>query len=136
MNTIIESRDDIFDEERFISIPRPRDMIQQSFSKNTIQAEDASGGTNYVPEIRKSIRARKAKSFGSDFQLYLVEGTRDETMSQHQYCFNIEEDPKTFSEAMASRDVHLWKEAFMMRLILLCITILGYWLIYLLVARH
>nr|KAJ0212594.1 hypothetical protein LSAT_V11C400219000 [Lactuca sativa] len=111
VNTVIESRDAIFDEERFTSIPRPRDMIHQSSSKSTTQAEDVSGGASSVPELRKSTRARKAKSFGSDFQLYLVEGTRNETISQHQYCFNIEEDPKTFSEAMASRDVHFWKEA-------------------------
>nr|KAJ0186750.1 hypothetical protein LSAT_V11C900460560 [Lactuca sativa] len=111
VNTMIESRDAIFDEERFTSIPRPRDMIHQSSSKSTTQAEDVSGGASSVPEPRKSTRARKAKSFGSDFQLYLVEGIRNETISQHQYCFNIEEDPKTFSEAMASRDVHFWKEA-------------------------
>nr|KAJ0219071.1 hypothetical protein LSAT_V11C300118320 [Lactuca sativa] len=111
VNTVIESRDAIFDEERFTSIPRPRDMIQQSFNKNTTQAGDDSGGTSSVPELRKSTRARKVKSFGSDFQLYLVEGTRNETICQHQYCFNIEEDPKTFSEAMGSRDVHFWKEA-------------------------
>nr|KAJ0211662.1 hypothetical protein LSAT_V11C400220750 [Lactuca sativa] len=82
VNTIIEPSDDIFDEERFTYIPRPRDMIQESFSKNTTQAEDASG----------------------------VEGTRDETVSQHQYCFNIEEDPNNFSEAMDSRDVYFWKK--------------------------
>nr|KAJ0197979.1 hypothetical protein LSAT_V11C700346810 [Lactuca sativa] len=111
VNTVIESRDVIFDEERFTSIPRPRDMIHQSSSKSTTQAEDVSGGASFVPEPRRSTRARKAKSFGSDFQLYLVEGTRNETISQHQYCFNIEEDPKTFSEAMDSRDVHFWKEA-------------------------
>nr|KAJ0207190.1 hypothetical protein LSAT_V11C500269530 [Lactuca sativa] len=105
VNTVIESRDAIFDEERFTSIPRPRDMIHQSSSKSATQAEDVSGGASFVPEPRKSTRARKAKSFGSDFQLYLVEGTRNETISQHQYCFNIEEDPKTFSEAMDSRDV-------------------------------
>nr|KAJ0207161.1 hypothetical protein LSAT_V11C500238120 [Lactuca sativa] len=104
VNTVIESRDAIFDEERFTSIPRPRDMIHQSSSKSTTQAEDVSGGASSIPEPRKSTRARKAKSFGSDFQLYLVEGTRNENISQHQYCFNIEEDPKTFSEAMASRD--------------------------------
>nr|KAJ0195032.1 hypothetical protein LSAT_V11C700367740 [Lactuca sativa] len=99
VNIIIESRDAIFDEERFTSIPRPRDMIQQSFSKKTTQAEEAFGGTSYVPKLRMSSRARKAKSFGSDFQLYLVEGTKDEN-----------EHPKTFSEAMASIDVHFWKE--------------------------
>nr|KAJ0189301.1 hypothetical protein LSAT_V11C800397780 [Lactuca sativa] len=75
VNTVIESRDAIFDEERFTSIPRPRDMIQQSFNKNKTQAGDDSGGTSSVPELRKSTRARKAKSFGSNFQLYLVEGT-------------------------------------------------------------
>nr|KAJ0210442.1 hypothetical protein LSAT_V11C400201490 [Lactuca sativa] len=111
VNTVIESRDAIFDEERFTSIPRPRDMIHQSSSKSTTQAEDVSGGASSVPEPSKRTRARKAKSFGYNFQLYLVEGTRNETISQHQYCFNIEEDPKTFSETMASRDVHFWKEA-------------------------
>nr|KAJ0200300.1 hypothetical protein LSAT_V11C600326060 [Lactuca sativa] len=111
INTVIESRDAIFDEEIFTSIPRPRDTIHQSSNKSITQAEDVSGGATSVPEPRKSTRARKAKSFGSDFQLYLVEGTRNETISQHQYCFDIEEDPKTFSEAMASRDVHFWKEA-------------------------
>nr|KAJ0190686.1 hypothetical protein LSAT_V11C800401250 [Lactuca sativa] len=84
-------------------------MVHQSSSKSTTQFEDVSSGASSEP--RKSTRARKAKSFGSDFQLYLVEGTRNETISQHQYCFNVEEDPKTFSEAMASRDVHFWKEA-------------------------
>nr|KAJ0185985.1 hypothetical protein LSAT_V11C900489420 [Lactuca sativa] len=133
---LIESRDDIFDEERFTSIPRPRDMIHQSSSKSTTQAKDVSGGASFVPEPWKSTRSREAKSFGSDFQLYLVEGTRNETISQHQYCFNVEEDPKTFGEAMASRMFIFGKRKFMMRLILSCITILGYWLIYLLVARH
>ncbi|KAI3507960.1 hypothetical protein L1887_22957 [Cichorium endivia] len=110
VNTVIESRDAIFDEERFTSIPRPRDLIQQSFSKNTTQGEDVSAGTSFVPGPRRGTRTRKAKSFGSDFQLYLVEGTRDETISEHQYFYIIEDDPKIFSEAMASRDVHFWKE--------------------------
>nr|KAJ0209380.1 hypothetical protein LSAT_V11C400224460 [Lactuca sativa] len=110
VNTMIESIDTIFDEERFPYMPRPRDMINQSSSKSTTQAEDVSGGASSVLEPLKSTRVRKAKSFGSDFQLYLVEGTRNETICQHQYCFNIE-DPKTFSEVMASRDVHFWKEA-------------------------
>ncbi|GKB73902.1 zinc finger, CCHC-type containing protein [Tanacetum coccineum] len=100
-----ESRDAIFDEERFTSIPRPRGMIQPSSSKIV---EDEIEGTDDVPVPsvpRKSTRTRKAKSFGSDFQLYLVEGTRDKTLSQREYCFIIEEDPRTLSEAMASRDV-------------------------------
>nr|GFA21657.1 hypothetical protein [Tanacetum cinerariifolium] len=86
-------------------------MIQTSSSKI---AEDEVEGTDDVPGpsvLRKSTRTRKAKSFGFDFQLYLVEGTRDKTLSQREYCFIIEEDPRTLSEAMASRDVAFWKEA-------------------------
>nr|GEV52843.1 zinc finger, CCHC-type [Tanacetum cinerariifolium] len=78
VNSIIESRDAIFDEERFTSIPRPRGMIQPSSSEIT---EDE------------------------------VEGTRNKTLSLREYCFIIEEDPRTLSEAMASRDVAFWKEA-------------------------
>nr|GFC90807.1 zinc finger, CCHC-type [Tanacetum cinerariifolium] len=29
---------------------------------------------------------------------------------QHSYCFNVEDDPKTFDEAMKSQDVTFWKE--------------------------
>nr|GFD10951.1 zinc finger, CCHC-type [Tanacetum cinerariifolium] len=81
VNSIIESRDAIFDKERFTSIPRPRGMIQPSSSKIT---EDEVEGTDDVPGPsvpKKSTRTRKAKSFGSNFQLYLVEGTRDKTLS-------------------------------------------------------
>nr|GEU85946.1 zinc finger, CCHC-type [Tanacetum cinerariifolium] len=67
VNSIIKSRDVIFDEERFTSIPRPRGMIQPSSSKI---AEDEVEGTDDVPGLfvpRKSTRTRKAKFFGSDF---------------------------------------------------------------------
>nr|GFA85641.1 hypothetical protein [Tanacetum cinerariifolium] len=83
VNSIIESGDAIFDEERFTSIPRPIGMIQPSSSKIT---ENEVEGTDDVPGPsvpRKSTRTRKAKSFGS----------------------------KDLSEAMASRDVAFWKEA-------------------------
>nr|GEV97328.1 zinc finger, CCHC-type [Tanacetum cinerariifolium] len=82
VNSIIKSRDAIFDEEWFTYISRPRGMIQPSFCKIV---EDEVEGTDDVPGPsvpRKSTRTRKAKSFGSDFQLYLVEGTRDKTLSQ------------------------------------------------------
>ena len=68
-------------------LPRPRDMVQKSSSKILTQAEYIGGGTDSVPgltEPRRSNRPRKAKPFGYDFQLYLVEGTRDETVSQYQ----------------------------------------------------
>ncbi|GJT21958.1 zinc finger, CCHC-type containing protein [Tanacetum coccineum] len=57
-----------------------------------------------TPTVRRSNRARVAKSFGSG-QLYLVEGSRDEIGSQYSYCYSIEEDPKTFDNAMKSYDL-------------------------------
>ncbi|GJV74865.1 zinc finger, CCHC-type containing protein [Tanacetum coccineum] len=35
----------------------------------------------------------------------------DEVSDQHFCCFNVEDDPKTFDEAMKSQDVAFWKEA-------------------------
>ncbi|GJW13918.1 zinc finger, CCHC-type containing protein [Tanacetum coccineum] len=84
INSIIESRDAIFDEHKLSSVPRPS---QRS-----------------LPELRKSKRHRTPKDFGPEFQVYLIEGTMDEVSDQHSYCFNVADDPKTFDEAMKSQD--------------------------------
>jgi len=59
----------------------------------------------------KSKRGRIEKSFGPDFQLYLVEGSRDEIGFKYSYCYHIDDEPRTFNEAMTSNDVAFWKEA-------------------------
>ncbi|GKF82252.1 zinc finger, CCHC-type containing protein [Tanacetum coccineum] len=115
INSIIESRDAIFDENRFSSVPRLSLRIPN-------QTEDIGGSvvpkevTEEVvqqpePELRKGKRNRTPKNFRPEFQLYLIEGTRDEVFDQHPFCFNVEDDPKTFDEAMKSQDVAFWKEA-------------------------
>ncbi|GKC78191.1 zinc finger, CCHC-type containing protein [Tanacetum coccineum] len=111
INSIIESRDAIFDENRFSSVPRPSLRIPNG-------TEDIGGSVvpkevvqQPEPELRKSKRNMTPKNFGPKFQLYLIEGTRDEVSDQHSYCFNVEDDPKTFDEAMKSQDVAFWKEA-------------------------
>ena len=110
VNTVIESRDAIFDETRFSSIPRPKDLISNVDEGQN--SETLGGRSDPEPQqVRKSKRGRIAKNFGSDFQLYLVEGSRDEVGLQYSYCYSIEDDPKTFNEAMESRDVAFWKEA-------------------------
>ncbi|GKD28041.1 zinc finger, CCHC-type containing protein [Tanacetum coccineum] len=97
-----ESRDAIFDENRFSSIPRPKDIIPNS---NESQRDDHSNDVpSETPEPRKGKIVRKAKSYGSDFQLYLVEGSRDQIGSQYSYCYSIEEYPRTYSEVMQYRD--------------------------------
>ncbi|GJT05574.1 zinc finger, CCHC-type containing protein [Tanacetum coccineum] len=109
INYIIESRDAIFDKNRFSSVPKP----SLSIPKGT---EDIGGlvvpkkVTEEVvqqpePELRKSKKNRTSKNFGPEFQLYLIEGTRDEVSDQHSYCFNVKDYPKTFNEAMKSHDV-------------------------------
>ncbi|RVW29768.1 Retrovirus-related Pol polyprotein from transposon TNT 1-94 [Vitis vinifera] len=66
---------------------------------------------------RKSQRARKEKVLGSDeidsqrISFYLVEGNREDIIRKISIVLQIEEDPKTYKEAMASRDVAFWKEA-------------------------
>ena len=43
--------------------------------------------------------------------IFLMEGNRDNVLNKISILLNIKEDPKTFKEAMASRDVAFWKEA-------------------------
>ncbi|GJZ21312.1 zinc finger, CCHC-type containing protein [Tanacetum coccineum] len=79
INSIIESRDAIFDENSFSSIPRPKDIIP---NLDESQRDDHSDDVpSEIPEPRKGKRVQKAKSYGSDFQLYLVEGSSDQVGS-------------------------------------------------------
>ncbi|GJT05690.1 zinc finger, CCHC-type containing protein [Tanacetum coccineum] len=109
INIIIESRDAIFDENCFSTIPRPKVILPNSDeSQRDDHSNDVSSET---PVPRKSKRARKAKLYGCDFQLYLVEGSRDQIGSQYSCYYSIEEDLRTYNEAMKSQDVAFWKEA-------------------------
>ncbi|CAM8966649.1 unnamed protein product [Rhodiola kirilowii] len=102
IRTVIESRDAIFDEKIFTSTSMPKDL-------NLVPSANQDSNDTQISEFR-SKRARKEKSFGNDFHIYLVEGTRDEVSSQYMYCHVIESDPKTFDEAMKSQYVSFWKE--------------------------
>ncbi|GKD80558.1 zinc finger, CCHC-type containing protein, partial [Tanacetum coccineum] len=115
INSKIESMDAIFDENRFSSVPIPSlripngtediggSVVPKEVTEEVIQKPE--------PELRKSKRNRTPKDFGPEFQLYLIEGTRDEVSDQHSYCYNVKDDSKTFDEAMKSQDVAFWKEA-------------------------
>ncbi|GJX29714.1 zinc finger, CCHC-type containing protein [Tanacetum coccineum] len=85
INSIIESRDAIFDENRLSSVHRP--------SLRILNGTKYIGGSVVPEEVTKEV------------------GTRDEVSNQHSYCFNVEDDPKTFDEAMKSQDVAFFKEA-------------------------
>nr|GEV21450.1 zinc finger, CCHC-type [Tanacetum cinerariifolium] len=66
INSIIESRDAIFDENHFSSIPRPKNIIPNVQESQRDDHSDAVPSEIFEP--RKGKRVRKAKSYGSDFQ--------------------------------------------------------------------
>ncbi|GKE89500.1 zinc finger, CCHC-type containing protein [Tanacetum coccineum] len=105
INIIIESRDVIFNKNRFSSVPRLNLRIPNRIDDigGSVVREEVVQQPE--PELRKRKRNKTLKIFGPEFQLYLIEGTRDKVSDQHSYSFNVEDDHKTFDEAMKSQDV-------------------------------
>ncbi|GKC47589.1 hypothetical protein Tco_1065311 [Tanacetum coccineum] len=106
------SRDAIFDENRFSSVPKPsqRSLIDgtKNFGGLVVPKEVTEEVVQQPePDLRKSKRNKTPKDFRPKFQLYLIKGIRDEVSDQHSYCFNVEDDPKTFDKAIKSQDVAL-----------------------------
>nr|GEW11658.1 hypothetical protein [Tanacetum cinerariifolium] len=105
INLIIESKDAISNENRFSSVLRPSLRIP-SVTKDicgSVVLEEVTEEVvtqQHEPELRKCRRNRTPKAFNPEFQLYLIKGTWDEVSDQYSYCFNVEDDPKTFDEAM------------------------------------
>ena len=60
---------------------------------------------NESNELRRSERAKPEKSFGPDFVIYLVEGTRKTYCKQTMISLNMDLDPLTFEKFMKSQDV-------------------------------
>ncbi|MBK5586762.1 hypothetical protein JJ722_23145, partial [Salmonella enterica subsp. enterica serovar Typhi] len=84
VNTIIESRDAILDEQRFSTLPKTID----SGSNKKEPAVESSRSGNEITELRRSKKARRDTSFDPDFVTYLVKGTRGEVSNKIAYCVN------------------------------------------------
>nr|GEW44962.1 hypothetical protein [Tanacetum cinerariifolium] len=93
INSINKSRDAIFDENRFSSVPRPSlrvlngtEYIGVSEVSDEVPSEVTKEFADEIlvqqpepeAELRKSKRHRIPKSFGPKFLLYKIKGTRDE----------------------------------------------------------
>ncbi|GJZ08256.1 zinc finger, CCHC-type containing protein, partial [Tanacetum coccineum] len=116
INSIIKSRDAIFNENRFslvsrysLRIPNGTKDIGGSVVLEEVIKEVVTQQPE--PDLRKGKSNRTPKDFRPEFQLYLIEGTIDEISDQHSYYFNVEDDRKTSNEAMMSHDIAFWKEA-------------------------
>nr|GEU79558.1 zinc finger, CCHC-type [Tanacetum cinerariifolium] len=115
ISSIIESNDAIFDENIFSLVLRPSIRIPKRTKDigGLVVLEKVTEEVVQQPkhELRISKRNRTPNNFRPEYQLYLIEGIKDEVSDQHFYFFNFEDDSKTFDEAMKSQDVAFWKEA-------------------------
>ena len=114
-NVIVESIHVEFFENSFV---KSQTMNEPEKDQNTSIAYDPltkRKDTIEPSEPRRSQRTRKEKYLDSDFispdQItFLVEGNRDRILRKMKILLNIEDEPKTLSEALASRDSAFWQE--------------------------
>ncbi|GJZ89965.1 hypothetical protein Tco_0661892 [Tanacetum coccineum] len=98
INTIIESRDAIFDENIFSLVPRPsqRSLINRTEDIDGLvvleEVTEEVVAQQPEPELRKGKRNRTSKNFGPELQLYLIERTRGETMTRLSKLGNYRAD--------------------------------------------
>ena len=127
-NVVIESREVEFFENKLYgdnsqsSTPLGENILyennsQASTSKRGSQEENTTKVVEQPIEPRRGQRVRKEKSLNNDeidsqlISFYAVEGTREEVIRKIPLILLIEDDPKTFLEAMQSRDSAFWREA-------------------------
>ena len=120
-NVIIESRDVEFLETSFLGNSNVNQQSEPSIAQDTNMNSSSSHNNKRKiiessSEPRRSQRVRKEKNLDSDFIssqaiVFLVEGTRDEILNKIPIVLHLENDPKTYNEAMTSRDSSFWKEA-------------------------
>ncbi|KAH9656699.1 hypothetical protein KPL70_022787 [Citrus sinensis] len=119
-NVIVESRDVEFIENKFQhdSNIESESIIDQPCVNTPVTSTNNNKRKESTTsfELRRSQREKKEKSLAPDFissqaLLFLVEGDRKNVLNKVPLLLNIEKDPKTFSEAMSSRDASFWREA-------------------------
>ncbi|CAL1369869.1 unnamed protein product [Linum trigynum] len=126
-NVVVESRDVEFFENKFrrdSANVEPCRVTSVDSSNESISAPAFDIGSSsksplddpVANEPRRSQRARKEKSFGPECIdpqeiVFLVEGDRlNKVTGKIPILFHVQDDPKTYQEAMASRDSAFWNE--------------------------
>jgi hypothetical protein len=110
-NVIVESIHVEFIEYKFISDSNVQEPNLKVMTPSSTLSEKRKNleiiGSS---EPRRSQRVRKEKHIDTDFIstdsiVFLVEGDRNTILKKTPMILNIEDDPKTFGQAMSSRDV-------------------------------
>ena len=117
-NVIMESRDVQFLENKTQDDSTNETNIPDR-SSSPLLVDNKNTEIQEQVEIRRSQRTRKEKILDPDFIssqaiVFLVEGDRtNNVLNKIPILLNVEEDitPKTYKEALASRDSSFWKEA-------------------------
>ncbi|KAK3016861.1 hypothetical protein RJ639_005982 [Escallonia herrerae] len=116
-NSLKHRKEDINLDELGTHLRIEEDLRKEEKSKSEGQVEQKEGQRdveeNHENEVepRRSKRMRIAKTYGPDFYMYLVEGTRTAIQNSIPIVLNVESDPRTYEEAMRSQDSSFWKEA-------------------------
>nr|KAJ0201565.1 hypothetical protein LSAT_V11C600328030 [Lactuca sativa] len=98
-------RDVEFFEENF-----SRDDENSNNTKPTSTSREILPPSSIVKKPKRSIRARIEESFGEGFYSYLVEETQNKVIREFIFAIKLDDDLKTFTRAMTSRDAPLWRE--------------------------
>ncbi|KAJ9562187.1 LOW QUALITY PROTEIN: hypothetical protein OSB04_007347 [Centaurea solstitialis] len=104
---IVESRDVDFFEDKFSKdAENSQRTLDTNLPRISRKIQKPHKGLMNLVEVLE-----KEKRLGDDFQFYLVEGSRKKVTREVILSINVNDEPKTFKEAMSSRDASLWKEA-------------------------
>nr|GEX55448.1 hypothetical protein [Tanacetum cinerariifolium] len=96
-------KDARFDENRFRIIPMAHEISKETVSTEipitTERNKDDSFLNHQKVEPRRSIRQRRQRTFGHDFEMYLVEGDRKEQVQMRKKLLSENFDMKDLGEA-------------------------------------
>ncbi|GKA90633.1 zinc finger, CCHC-type containing protein [Tanacetum coccineum] len=123
-NVIVESRDVDFFENKFrhdsTSTNEIVTQIPQDISGPNLNSNNKRNMAESSSAPRRSERARKERNLDPDFIdsqaiIFLVEGDNENNViNKIPVLLNVEDAPKTYKEAITSRNSAFWKEAIMM----------------------
>nr|GEY04949.1 zinc finger, CCHC-type [Tanacetum cinerariifolium] len=85
-------------------------MDQMYELEHILRNNDDSSLNHQQVEPRRITHQRRQRTFGTDFEMYLVGGDREGLIREYTIIYNLDEDPQAYSEAMKSHNSSFCKE--------------------------